>query len=151
MVDSTDFASVESSITASDFNSGATKKFFGVNHGGSAAFTSGSISKAATLVTSGIFQQTLKAAECNYDYLTFVFRKTGCADQILIFETGEDVASQLSDANSNLLSYLVGMSGYIVGLLMMSGEIYLITFSSVKIVLVWLWVMFPEKVWQQLY
>ena len=111
MVDSTDFATIESAITASDFNSGATKKCFGVNHGGSAAFTSGAISKATTLVTSGIFQQTLKANECNYDYLTFVFRKTGCADQILIFETNDDISSQLSDVNSNLLSYLLGMSG----------------------------------------
>ena len=34
MVDATDFASIESGITESDFNSGATKKFFGVNHGG---------------------------------------------------------------------------------------------------------------------
>ena len=106
MVDATDFATIESTVTASDFNSGATKKFYGVNHGGSVAFTSGAISKAATLVTSGIFQQTLKAAECNYDYLTYVFRKTGCADQILIFETDDvdpsDIYSQLSDFRSDI-------------------------------------------------
>ena len=37
MVDATDFASVESAITESDFNSGVTKKFYGLNVGGSAA------------------------------------------------------------------------------------------------------------------
>ncbi len=33
MVDSTDFASIESGITESDFNSGVTKKFYGGNTG----------------------------------------------------------------------------------------------------------------------
>src|SRR3990172_1911803 len=136
MVDKTDFATIESGITASDFNSAATKKFFGVNHGVSDAFTSGTISKAVTLVHSGIFQQTLKAAECNYDYLIIRYSHPSCADQILIFQPQEidpsdaysllsdlmsdfqsrvpkAVASQslLSDVNSNLLSYLLGMSG----------------------------------------
>ena len=136
MVDKTDFASIESGITASDFNSAATKKIFGVNHGVSDAFTSATISKAATLVRSGIFQQTLKASECNYDYLIVSFRHASCADQILIFQPQEidpsDVYSmvsdflsdfqsrvpkavatnsQLSDLHSDLRSYLVGMSG----------------------------------------
>src|SRR3990167_5665040 len=136
MVDKTDFATIESGITASDFNSAATKKFFGVNHGVSDAFTSGTISKAVTLVHSGIFQQTLKGAECNYDYLIIRYSHPSCADQILIFQPQEidpsdaysllsdlmsdfqsrvpkAVASQslLSDVNSNLLSYLLGMSG----------------------------------------
>lgn len=125
MVDKTNFADIESTITASDFNSAATKKFFGVNHGVSDAFTSGSISKAATLVHSGIFQQTLKAAECNYDYIVYRFSHASCADQILIFQTEEldlsDVLSdlksnlanrsQLSDIASDLRSYLAGMSG----------------------------------------
>jgi uncharacterized protein YfcZ (UPF0381/DUF406 family) len=125
MVDKTDFASIESGITASDFNSAATKKFFGVNHGVSDAFTSGTISKAATLVHSGIFQQTLKAAECNYDYIVYRFAHASCADQILIFQTEEldlsDVISDLksnlanrsalSDLSSDLKSYLAGMSG----------------------------------------
>lgn len=136
MVDRTDFASIESGITASDFNSAATKKIFGVNHGTSTAFTSATISKAATLVRSGIFQQTLKAAECNYDYLIVSFRHPSCADQILIFQPAEidpsdtysllsdflsdfqsrvpkrvATDSQLSDLVSDLRSYLVGMSG----------------------------------------
>ena len=71
IVDGTDFATIESGITASNFDSKMTKKFFGVNHGGSAAFTSGTISKAIALVRSGIFQQTLKAAETNYDQVLY--------------------------------------------------------------------------------
>lgn len=136
MVDKTDFATVESGITASDFNSAATKKFFGVNHGVSDAFTSGTLSKAATLVRSGIFQQTAKAAETNYDYLIYKFTHPSCADQLLIFETYTDddsdimsrlsdffsdfqsrvpklvaTNSQLSDLHSDLRSFLIVMSG----------------------------------------
>jgi len=136
MVDKTDFASIESAITASDFNSAATKKIFGVNHGVSDAFTSATISKAATLVHSGIFQQTLKASETNYDYLVVRFTHPSCADQILIFQTAEidpsdaysllsdffsdfqsrvpkavATNSQLSDLHSDLRSFLAVMSG----------------------------------------
>src|SRR3972149_1961606 len=104
MVDKTDFATIESGITASDFNSAATKKFFGVNHGVSDAFTSGTLSKAATLVHSGIFQQTLKAAETNYDYIIYRFSHASAADQILIFQTvtndDTDIISRLSDIGS---------------------------------------------------
>src|SRR3990172_8714610 len=108
MVDKTDFATIESGITASDFNSAATKKIFGVNHGVSDAFTSATISKAATLVHSGIFQQTLKASETNYDYLVVRFTHPSCADQILIFQTAEidpsDAYSLLSDFFSDFQS-----------------------------------------------
>ena len=117
MVDKTDFASIESGITASDFNSAATKKIFGVNHGVSDAFTSATISKAATLVRSGIFQQTLKTTEANYDELIVVFRHPSCADQILRYTLADyddsDIMSRLSDVGSDLRSYLVGMSGAI--------------------------------------
>lgn len=136
MVDKTDFATIESTITESDFNSAATKKFYGVNHGVSDAFTSGTISKTTKLVRSGIFQQTLKAAETNYDYIIYRFTHPSCADQILIFQPAEidpsDVYSllsdfrsdfqsrvpkavatnsQLSDLHSDLRSFLVVMSG----------------------------------------
>lgn len=115
MVDKTDFASIESGITASDFNSAATKKVFGVTHGNSTAFTSATISKAATLVRSGIFQQTLKATETNYDYLVVRFTHASCADQILVFQPVDyddsDLMSRISDVGSDLRSYLVGMSG----------------------------------------
>ena len=115
MVDRVDFASIESAITASDFNSAAIKKFFGVTHGNSDAFTSGTISKATTLVHSGIFQQTLKTTETNYDYLVIRFTPPSCADQILIFEPldydDSDVMSRLSDIGSDLRSFLAVMSG----------------------------------------
>jgi len=107
MVDKTDFATIESGITESDFNSAATKKFYGVNHGVSDAFTSGAISKTTKLVRSGIFQQTLKAAECNYDYIVYRFTHPSCADQILIFQPLEidpsDTLSAAQQANSRIL------------------------------------------------
>lgn len=107
MVDKTDFASPESGITASDFNSAATKKVFGITHGVSTAFTSATISKAVTLVRSAIFQQTLKAAECNFDQIMVVYKHPSCADQMLVFDLPDnddsDIMSAISDMNSKML------------------------------------------------
>lgn len=111
MVDATDFASVESAITASDFTSGVTAKFYGMNTGGSAATTSGAISKAASLVRSGVFRVTLKGSENNYDTMMARFNKTGCAEQILVWDNVDNddsdimsaitlIASMASDAHS---------------------------------------------------
>lgn len=83
LVDSTDFASVESAITESDFNSGVTKKFYGVNHGVSDAFTSGTISKTGRLVRSGVFQITMKGTENNYDVMQVRINKTGVNEAII--------------------------------------------------------------------
>src|SRR5574343_565755 len=82
MVDGTDFASIKSTLGAAS----VACKFFGVNHGGSAAVTSGTVSKAASVVHSGIFRQTLKAAECNYDFVTYRITHTSAADQVLAFQ-----------------------------------------------------------------
>src|SRR5574343_1685967 len=131
MVDATDFATIESGVVGGDI----TGRFFGVNHGGSASMTSGALSKAASTVHSGIFRQTLKAAECNYDYVIYRITATGCADQVMAFQTvtndDSDIYSmlsdflsdfqssvpkavatnsQLSDLHSDLRSYLVGLS-----------------------------------------
>ena len=117
MVDGTDFASVESGLTASDFESKVTKRYIGVTHGNSTAASTGTISKTATLVRSGIFQQTLKATETNYDYLVVSIEpnNTSLAHQILVFHPVDyddsDLMSRISDVGSNLLSYLTGMSG----------------------------------------
>lgn len=141
MVDATDFASVESGITASDFNSGATVKFYGANHGGSAATTSGTVSKTASLIRSGMFRITLKGTENNYDEMTLRVNKTGCAEQILqwrnwdnddsdlmsaltvIQSMASDAASAAAQANSRVLlnqsrisdvaSYLVALSAQV--------------------------------------
>jgi len=108
-VDGTDFATIESGITASDFESKMTKKFFGVTHGNSTAFTSGTISKAATLVRSGLMQQTLKAAETNYDYIIYSFApaNTSLAQQLLVFQTvtndDVDIYDLISDVDSQVL------------------------------------------------
>ena len=55
MVDATDFATIESALVASDF----TTKFFGVDHGGSAAMTSGAVSKAISVVPVSYTHLTL--------------------------------------------------------------------------------------------
>lgn len=99
MVDATDFASVESAITASDFNSGATVKFYGWNTGTSAATTSGTVSKTASLVRSGVFRITLKTTENNYDMMMLRVNKTGAAEQILTW-------SNVDNDDSDLLSAL---------------------------------------------
>jgi hypothetical protein len=98
MVDSTDFASVESAITESDFNSGATRKFYGYNMGGSAATTSGTISKTASLVRSGVFRLTLKGTENNYDRMMVRISKTGCAEQIIEWDNVDNDDSDLMSA-----------------------------------------------------
>lgn len=98
MVDATDFASIESGITESDFNSGVTKKFYGVNTGGSAATTSGTISKAGSLVRSGVFRITLKASENNYDQMMVRLNKTGCAEQVIVWENVDNDDSDILSA-----------------------------------------------------
>src|SRR5574343_62172 len=101
MVDATDFASIESALGAAS----VAGKFYGVNHGGSAAMTSGALSKACSVVRSGIFRQTLKAAECNYDYAVYRFTAAGCADQVMAFQMrtydDTDAYSMLSDFYSD--------------------------------------------------
>lgn len=107
--------SVASTVTASDFNSGATVKFFGANHGGSAATTSGAVSKIASLVKSGVFRITLKGSENNYDEMMLRITKTSLRETLVVWNnedyTNSDLMSRLSDVASDLRSYLVGLSG----------------------------------------
>jgi hypothetical protein len=98
IVDATDFASVESAVTASDFNSGATVKFYGCDHGVSTATTSGTVSKAASLVRSGVFRITLKTTENNYDAMLVRINKTGIAEQIVTWENTTNDDSDLMSA-----------------------------------------------------
>lgn len=106
MVDSVDFASIESGITASDFNSGATLRWYGLNTGGSAATTSGAVSKTASLVRSGVFRITLKTTENNYDAMMLRVNKTGCAEQILVW-------SNVDNDDSDIMSMLTAISGLV--------------------------------------
>ncbi len=92
-VDSTDFATIKSALT-----NVPTAKFFGVNHGGSAAVTSGSISKAISHVHSGIYRMTMKAAETNYDYVLYRIVQPSCADQILTFQPLDNDDSDIMSA-----------------------------------------------------
>ena len=111
LVDKTDFASIESGVT-----SNITVKFYGVNHGLSAAAgsaVSGTVSKLASVVHSGIFRQTLKAAECNYDYVVYNITHASCANQVLAFQTvnydDSDIYSYLSDMASDIKSVVSGI------------------------------------------
>lgn len=106
MVDSVDFASIKSGITASDFNSGATLRWYGLNTGGSAATTSGAVSKTASLVRSGVFRITLKTTENNYDAMMLRVNKTGCAEQILVW-------SNVDNDDSDIMSMLTAISGLV--------------------------------------
>lgn len=128
--------SVASTVTESDFNSGATVKFFGVNHGTSAAFTSGTVSKTGRLVRSGVFQICLKGSENNYDEMIVRVNKTSAREAIIAWNNVDyddsdtysllsdlqsdfqsrvpkavATNSQLSDLHSDLRSYLVANSG----------------------------------------
>jgi len=103
MVDATDFATIESGVVAAS----CAARFYGVNHGGSAAMTSGAISKALSLVRSGILRATLKTTENAYDYMLLKVTEsdTGCAPQLLTWENegadNSDIYSMLSDLVSN--------------------------------------------------
>lgn len=103
LVDATDFASIESAITESEFNSGATVKFFGVDTGTSDAATSGAVSKLASLVRSGVFRITLKATENAYDQMMLRVTKSGCAEQIITWEN-------VDNDDSDLMSMLAAIS-----------------------------------------
>jgi hypothetical protein len=96
LVDATDFASIESAIVASNI----VRRFFGVNHGTSAASTSGAISKVPSTVRSGLFRITLKGTECAYDEMMVRLSATGAALQLIPLEFGDvddsDLASQLT-------------------------------------------------------
>ena len=98
LVDKTTFADLESGVTESDFNSAATRKFFGMNHGVSDAFTSGTISKAGRLISSGVFQITLKGTENNYDRMHIRISHPSAAVQIIPWENVDNDDSDLMSA-----------------------------------------------------
>lgn len=106
--------SLITTMTASDFNSGAVCKWFGTNHGTSTAFTSGTMSKVATLVSSGLLQFTINATENNYDEMVFRARKTSMKPMFVAWNNTDyddsDIMSRLSDIGSDLRSYMVALS-----------------------------------------
>lgn len=71
---------------------------------GSAVASKGNISIMPSLVQSGIFRATLKAAECNFDMAMYCFDGTSTALQIVpvVFDTDNDVMiySRVSDVQS---------------------------------------------------
>ena len=94
MVDKTDFVSIESAITAAS----VTGRYYGVNHGGSVATTSGAMSKAFSVVRSGVVRATAKATEANYDYVLFRISHTSCADQFFPFNLADNDDSDIMSA-----------------------------------------------------
>lgn len=107
--------SVYSTLTASDLNSSINAKWYGVSHGGSAATTSGALSKTISLVRSGVFRITLNATENNYDEMLLRIQKTNMKEFIAVWNNADyddsDLMSRLSDIGSDLRSYMVGISG----------------------------------------
>lgn len=57
--------------------------YVGVNNGSAAVATKGTISRAASLVKAGVFRQSLKAAECNFDMGMYMFTATSCTLQFI--------------------------------------------------------------------
>jgi hypothetical protein len=107
MVDKDDFATVESGMSANDINI----KLYGVEQGVSTLGSTITVSKAARLIRSGIFQITLKATEVDThdDYMLRLSSTStvSCATQNipLHFEdySLSDVYSLISDVDSQLL------------------------------------------------
>jgi len=115
MVDKTDFASIESGMSANDIDI----KLWGVAQGSSTAASAITVSKAAALVYSGLFCITLKAVETDaHDHFMMRLSSTStvsCAIQMIPLEMVDyddsDIMSRISDTQSDIRSYLVGMSG----------------------------------------
>src|SRR3989304_10538582 len=102
MVDKTDFATIESALT-SNFTAVANL----VAHGGSAAASLVTISKAVSVFRSGIYRLTIKAAECNRDYMALKITHASAADQLMIFQLVDnddsDIMSNINIGNSRVL------------------------------------------------
>lgn len=114
MVDSTDFATIEDSLTT------FTVKRYGVNHGSAAADIS-TLSRAPSKVQSGIYRLSLEANACNFDYVALRIAATGAAPQILVYEmrtyddtdlhsvvtVGNDISSDAHSAATKATSQLL--------------------------------------------
>jgi hypothetical protein len=108
MVDKTDFASVESGLGADDINI----RLYGVAQGVSTLASTITVSKAARLVHSGIFQITLKAGETDaHDHYMLRLSSTStvsCATQYIpltmLDHDDSDIMSRLSDFYSDFQS-----------------------------------------------
>src|SRR3989304_6168117 len=93
MVDKTDFATIESALT-SNFTAVANL----VAHGGSAAASLVTISKTVSVVRSGIYRLTIKAAECNRDYMALKITHASAADPLMIFQLVDNDHSDIRSA-----------------------------------------------------
>ncbi len=93
LVDSTDFATIKSALS-----NAPTAKFYGVSHGGSAATTSGAVSKTISHVHSGLYRMINKAAECNYDKVLYRIIQASCADQIIVVDFVDNDDSDIMSA-----------------------------------------------------
>jgi hypothetical protein len=96
-VDKTDFATIESGVT-----SNFTVTLRGVKHGVSDASSSISISRVPSVIHSGIFKQTLEAADTSgLDYAILNIKHASCADQNIPLDfTMQDVSNYLSNISA---------------------------------------------------
>jgi hypothetical protein len=101
MVDKTDFATIESGLT-----SNFTVSVFGVDNGGSAAASDVTLSKSVSVVKSGVYKITAKAAETNWDYLMLKITHASAADQMIPIQTvtndDDDIHSKIVLVQSNM-------------------------------------------------
>lgn len=95
MVDKTDFASIESGLS-----SNFTVSVFGVDNGGSAAASDVTLSKAVSVVKSGVYKITAKAAETNWDFIMLKVTHASAADQMIPIQT---VTNDDDDIHSKIL------------------------------------------------
>ncbi len=123
MVDKTDFASVESGLVSSDM----TVSLFGVNHGAFAAASDILVSRAVSVVKSGIYKVELKAAEANFDYIMLRITAASAADQLIAIQTvtndDEDINSRLVLTQSNVSDILSALDSDIVIRLSQFGDL----------------------------
>lgn len=108
MVDKTDFASVESGVT-----SGFTCTLYTYKQNSSTAVSAVTLSRAPSVVRSGIFRVVMKSTETSgVDNALLKIAHASCADQYIpINFQAQDISDAISDASSDLKSYLAGMSG----------------------------------------
>jgi hypothetical protein len=120
MVDKTDFATIESGLDAADINI----KLYGVAQGASTLASTITVSKAARLIRSGIFQITLEATETDaHDEYMLRLSSTStvsCAIQLFRFQMVDnddsDMYLAISDLRSTVDSQFAVVSNYLSNL-----------------------------------
>lgn len=127
VVDGTDGLSIESGITKSALSAAGTFRLIQTANQVSTAASVVTPSKAVSLVRSGVFKQTLRADECNFDNLMLSIEHASIAHQLIpiSLDTTESqflvVSNYLSNA-SNYLSNISALAGNIDSQLLLTAS-----------------------------